>query len=207
VRWTEASNRISRGESLLFAFERIVNRIPAGGPASAVAVSHFSRYTGDWTKTPDRVLDFCGPLERRPTPTWFVMFDGGFGETGALNALFVGCPPLVEVVDGSTRAVVAFARPGTDRGGVILSAFEDCLRRTTTLLLAALGLSVAPGSEFSPRSGAGACRMEASEGGSAEGIHAGSDQEMIDLHSKGRPDPRHASRRGRAAGMRSGKWE
>jgi hypothetical protein len=137
VRWSEAANRISVGESLLFALERSVNRIPAGGLASA-AVSHFSRYMGDRTKIPDLVLDFCGPLERQPTPTWFVTFDGEFGETGALNALFADRPPLVEVVDGSTRAVVASARPGTDSGGGILSAFEDCLHRTTTLILAAL---------------------------------------------------------------------
>ena len=39
VRWTETANRTSLGESLLFALERTVNRIPAGGPASAVAVS------------------------------------------------------------------------------------------------------------------------------------------------------------------------
>jgi hypothetical protein len=174
VRWTETANRTSLGESLLFALERTVNRIPAGGPASAVAVSHFSRYSSDWTKTPDRVLDFCGPLERRPAPTWFVMFDGDFGETGALDALLAGRPPLVELVDGVTRAVVASARPGTDSGGVILLAFEDCLHRTTTLLLAALGLSVSPGSEFSPRLAAGACRTVASDGGSGELVHAGS---------------------------------
>ena len=184
MRWTEAANRISRGESLLFALERTINRIPAGGPASAVAASHFSRYMGNRTKTPDRVLDFCGPVEQRSTPTWFVMFDGDFGETGALDALLAGRPPLVGLVDGSTRAVVASARPGTDRGGVILSAFEDCLHRTTTLLLAALGLSVAPGSELSPQSGAGACRMVASDGGLAEVVHAGSNQEMIGVHAK-----------------------
>ena len=42
------------------------------------------------------------------------------------------------------------------------------------------------------------CRMLASDGGSAEVVHAIEGQVLLcSSHSEGRPDPRHASRRGR----------
>ena len=67
-----------------------------------------------------------------------------------------------------------------------------------------LSCRISPGSEFSPRSGALACRMLASDSWiGRSGPRRYPDRWAIGPHSKGRPDPRHASRRGRAVGPRS----
>jgi hypothetical protein len=120
---------------MLFAFERALNRIRKGDAVSALRLS---RYMNDDPEHPDLVLDLCGPLEQRSTPTWFILFEGGFGETSAVEALLDGRLPLVEIIDASTRRIVASARPGTERGSVILLTLEDCLERAATLVRAAL---------------------------------------------------------------------
>lgn len=144
VSWAETAGPAAPGATpLLFAIERALDRVPGGGPASRVAPAAFSRHLGEASGTagaeaPDRVLDFCGPLGQRPTPTWFVTVEGGFGETGILAALSAGRLPLVRIVDAANGRVSAAARPGTERGGAVLTAFEDCLHRTATFVVAAL---------------------------------------------------------------------
>lgn len=139
VNWARAATPVPSCIATLFALERLLNRLPRTGHAAPAARADFSRYMRDRLEGPDLVLDLCGSSETNGPPTWFVTFDGAPGEVAALAALLEGRMPIVSVVDSATGTAVATGRPGTETPGIILAAFEDCLARTTTLILAALG--------------------------------------------------------------------
>lgn len=67
---------------------------------------------------------------------WRLAFDGACGEAGLFAALLDGRLPIVTLHEGAR--LVASGRLGTERRGVILSAFEDALVRSTGLILSAL---------------------------------------------------------------------
>jgi hypothetical protein len=144
VRWGNAAEPLPPCIELLFVLERLINRLPQRGPASAATEACFSCYAVAFLDEPDLVLDLCGAAGQGSAPTWFVTFEGSFGEAAALGALLVGRPPAIDIIDGQSGLLVASARPGTDRPGILLSAFEDCLARTTTLIVAAVNGAAAP---------------------------------------------------------------
>ena len=148
VIWGEEGEQTPRCIELLFALERMLNGIPEGGSASPASEASFAPYVVDPQAKPDLVLDFCGSGDSNAAPTWRVTFDGLFGEPPALSALLAGRSPIVEIVEATTGRSIASARPGSENVGVIVAAFEDCLDRTTTLLLAAInGAATAPSFE------------------------------------------------------------
>jgi hypothetical protein len=138
VRWGSAAEPLPPCIELLFLLERLINGVPEGGAASAATEACFSCYAFAFSDEPDLVLDLCGPAEQLSAATWFVTIDGSFGEAAVLGALLVGRAPAIDIVDGQSGLAVASARPGTERHGILLSAFEDCLVRTTTLIVAAV---------------------------------------------------------------------
>jgi hypothetical protein len=143
ISWGNAIEPLPSCIGCLFALERLINGLPDTGGASEATEACFSSYAvafGD----PDLVLDLCGPAKQGSAPTWFVTFDGSFGDEAALGALLAGRSPVIDVVDGQSGLSIASARPGTERHGIILAAFEDCLARATTLIVAAVNGAASP---------------------------------------------------------------
>ncbi len=102
------------------------------------------RYGDAFCGSPDLVLDLCGTNKQASARTWSVSFDEGFGEASAVAAILGGRAPIVAVIDARTGKSIASGRPGTEMPGIVLSAFEDCLARTTTLIVAAATAAVDP---------------------------------------------------------------
>src|SRR4029077_17237873 len=144
VSWRSAAESLPSCINFLFVFERLINGLPEGGPASRAREASFSRSAGLFLDEPDLVLDLCGAAEQGSARTWSVTFDRASGEAAALGALLTGNPPAIDLIDTQTGLPVACACPGTETRGIILSAFEDCLARTTTLIVAAVNGAAAP---------------------------------------------------------------
>jgi hypothetical protein len=144
VSWGNAIEPLPSCIECLFALERLINGLPDTGAASYVTEACFSSYAVAVFDEPDLVLDLCGPAEQGSAPTWFVIFDGSFGDGAVLGALLAGRSPVIDVIDGQSGLSIASARPGTERHGIILAAFEDYLARATTLIVAAMSGAAAP---------------------------------------------------------------
>jgi hypothetical protein len=137
ISWTALAKPLPSCISLLFLLERMIHRLPAGGLADAVPRSAFLPYVFEPGVKPDLVLDICGPVEMTPDKRWYLTFDGSCGEAAALGPLLLGHAPVIGIIDAQSGATLASGRPGTETNGIILSAFEDCLARVITLVVAA----------------------------------------------------------------------
>lgn len=137
VRWMPASDPCPRWILALLSFERAIFRRQMDA-AARIDAAAFSRYLGEHSGVPDHVVDFCGSSAENELPTWFVQFDGRFGEAGAMRALLAGRFPLVEIVDAASGRVVASARPGTETCRTVSASLAHCLDRTVIFLAKAL---------------------------------------------------------------------
>jgi len=150
VGWGAGAEPLPSCVSLLFLLERVINGLPAGGLAEAVSIGAFLPYVLEPADKPDLVIDLCGPTEASAEVRWCVTFDGACGDAAALAALLAGRAPVVAIVDAQTGVTLASGRPGTETVDIILTAFEDCLIRVITLIVAATrGTAPSP-----PRAGA-----------------------------------------------------
>ncbi|KQP82577.1 hypothetical protein [Methylobacterium sp. Leaf117] len=122
---------------LLFRLESLLRRLPGTGPSQPIPRADLDAVAGPATGAPDLILDLCGDVEAPAgVPVWRLAYDGVCGEAALLAALLAGTAPVVSLTDGVR--VVASGRVGTEARGVMLTAFEDALVRTTSLILAAL---------------------------------------------------------------------
>lgn len=173
--------------ALLFRFEALLRRLPPDGPAAPVALADLAAFAASDTTPPDLVLDLCGDVDAA-APVWHLRFDGAPGEAALLAVLLDGRMPLVSLHAGERR--VASGRVGTESRNVMLTAFEDALVRTTSLILAALD-------------GAGPCRADepAPHRIAPQGLSA------LDLGARAaRLGARMVSRRLRALCLRDDHW-
>ncbi|MGU3537898.1 glucosamine inositolphosphorylceramide transferase family protein [Methylobacterium sp. A54F] len=122
---------------LLFRLEALINRLP--GPAASAPLAHdalaaLPRQPGT---VPDLILDTCGDeTAGGRTRVLSLAFDGRPGETGLLASLLAGRAPVAQLTEGGL--VRASGRLGTEMRGSVLTAFDDALSRTATLIGAAL---------------------------------------------------------------------
>ncbi len=122
---------------VLFRLEALIARLPRDGASAAVPPGALSAYPGPDLEPPDLILDLCGDVPSNASErVWRLAFDGVCGEAGLFAALVDGRLPIVTLREGAR--LVASGRLGTERRGVILSAFEDALVRSTGLILSAL---------------------------------------------------------------------
>jgi hypothetical protein len=137
VSWRAVTEPLPSCVSLLFLLERMINGLPAGGLAETAPTSAFLPYILAPADKADLVIDLCGPMQASAEMRWYVTFDGACGDAPALAALLAGRAPVIGVIDAQTGVALASGRPGTEANGIILSAFEDCLARVITLVVAA----------------------------------------------------------------------
>src|SRR5689334_3244756 len=136
ISWTALPEPLPSCISLLFLVERMINGLPPGGLAEPAPRGAFLPFVLEAAARPDLVLDLCGPVETTPERRWYLTFDGSCGEAAALGALLRGRAPVIGIVDAQSGVTLASGRPGTETNGIILSAFEDCLARVITLVVA-----------------------------------------------------------------------
>lgn len=120
----------------LFRFEALIDRLPRSGPSASL-----DRRPAMWPApgrdTPDLILDLCGDVPDAPNvPVWRLTYENLPGEPGLLASLLAGRVPVARLHDGAVLR--GAGRPGTERHGSVLTAFEDALARSVTLILAAL---------------------------------------------------------------------
>lgn len=125
----------------LFRLEAGVFGLARPGLASPVPPEVLDRFPAP-EGVPDIVLDLCGDLTRIGPPVWQLDYDGIPGEAGLLAAVFARRAPVAAL--RAPGATVAAGRLGTEMVNVALAAFEDCLARTITLILAALDGGASP---------------------------------------------------------------
>ncbi|KQO61671.1 hypothetical protein [Methylobacterium sp. Leaf88] len=124
--------------ALLFRLEAMLRRLPRNGPALRVERADLLAGAAPADRMPDLVLDLCGDAAGPPgVPVWRLAFDGACGEAALLASLMAGRPPVVSLTEDGR--IVASGRVGTEARGIMLTAFEDALVRTASLILAALG--------------------------------------------------------------------
>ena len=123
--------------ALLFSLEAMLRRLPRTGPAEPVDPAQLAPLEPDGAGPPDLILDLCGDAVATPaTPVWRLRFDGAPGEGALLASLLAGRTPVVTLSEG--ERIVASGHVGTEARAIMLTAFEDALVRTMSLILAAL---------------------------------------------------------------------
>ena len=121
---------------LLFKFETLIHGLPGDGLASTACPSEVEPYLKDLgSSSSDLVLDLSGTAGQRDCRVWRLVFDGLSGENALLSLLLGGQSPVAEILESGIT--IAIGRLGTEYNGILLSAFEDTLARTITLILAA----------------------------------------------------------------------
>jgi hypothetical protein len=122
---------------LLLDLERLVYRLRPGLSAKDDSAERDVQAPG--SIKPGIVIDLtAGTTWTSEVFRLRVLYDGEPGDVGVLGALIQGRVPLIQIVDGSTGAVLTEGRPATDNAGTISEAFDFVLARTITLILAAL---------------------------------------------------------------------
>lgn len=134
VQWCRAPRPASREVERLLALERLLHGLGRGRSTSA-SEQLFTPYLA--RTDPDVVLDLVGD-GTEAARTWHLTFDGGAGEDALLGALLSGRVPVVRVVDLAAGRTLAVGRPGSENPAVTVTAFEDVLAGSTSLLHAAL---------------------------------------------------------------------
>lgn len=124
--------------ALLFGLEAMLRRLPRNGPSAPLTPAEREALPLEGQEPPDLILDLCGDAEAGTgTPVWRLRYDGAGGEASLLASLLAGRTPVVTLSDG--EHILASGRVGTEARGVMLTAFEDALVRTMSLILASLG--------------------------------------------------------------------
>ena len=120
--------------ALLFRLEALLNRLSLGGLSAPVPGSALAAYP-EPTAAASCILDLCGDAEGGPDlPVWRLGFDGVAGEGALLAALLAGRSPVATLsTDGR---IIASGRFGAEDRGTMLTAFEDGLIRSMTLIVA-----------------------------------------------------------------------
>ncbi len=85
---------------------------------------------------PDLTLDLATAGDAPRGRSWRLLTDGERGERAIVAAAIMGRTPVLEIREDD--AVLASARPGTDRGDAIQTAVDDMLDRAVTLCVAAV---------------------------------------------------------------------
>jgi hypothetical protein len=137
VRWSDQLGPPSAEIERLFRLERAVNRLPPG-PSSRAAADAFGRWLGGPNGAAEVVVDLTGRSPVDDVPTWHLTFDGSTDERAVVGALLAGRFPTVEVVSAADGSTVLAARPGAERPGVVVSAFEDILARCVDVVVLAV---------------------------------------------------------------------
>jgi hypothetical protein len=122
--------------ALLFRLEAMLRRLPGDGPSAPVDRARIDVAGPAWSGPPDLILDLCGDVEDGRVPVCRLAFDDAPGEAALLAALLAGRRPLVTIREG--ERLLASGRVGTEARSIMLTAFEDALVRTSSLVLAAL---------------------------------------------------------------------
>ena len=120
---------------LLFRLEGLIHRAPPQDASAPLAPDALAALPRAGAGEPDLILDLCGDVEAT-SRVWRLAFDGRSGETGLLASLLAGGPPVATLSEGGRP--VAAGRLGTEAPGSALTAFDDGLMRTVTLIAAAL---------------------------------------------------------------------
>jgi len=155
VEWCARGEKLPAAVPLLFSLEKLIYRLPGDGLAAAANVDDFARFTANAPQAADLVLDLCGAGRRPGERTWQLTYDATPSESTAIGALICWRTPVIAIVDLETGAEVINGRPGTERGDILLCAFEDLLARTGTLVTAALdGANARHCSEAAPAAAA-----------------------------------------------------
>ncbi|MCJ2033937.1 formyl transferase [Methylobacterium sp. J-068] len=137
VEATPGPGALPSNAALLFRLEAMLRRLPANGPSAPIARTELDAVTVRDGALPDLILDLCGDVEGGPNArVWRVAYDGVPGEAALLAALLAGRMPIVTLTENGRS--LASGRIGTEARGIMLTAFEDSLVRTMSLILAAL---------------------------------------------------------------------
>lgn len=134
---------------LLFRLEAAIHRLPDAHMAAPARPSDLARWPGIGPARPDIVVDLCGDVPKTAAPrVWTLSYDGIPGERGLLAALLDDRPPIAALAEGDR--VLEAGRIGTEVRGVVRTAFEDGVSRSTTLIAAAVAKSRMPGTAAPP---------------------------------------------------------
>lgn len=122
---------------LLFRLEALLRGLPQTGPSAPITSTNLDAMRARDAAPADLILDLCGDVAALPgTRVWHLRFDDLPGEAALLKALLAGRMPVVTLSEGPR--IVASGRIGTEARNIMLSAFEDALVRTMSLILAAV---------------------------------------------------------------------
>jgi hypothetical protein len=141
-----AGEDVARNARRLLRLETVLRRLPQAAAAPA-RQAEFDPWRSQSAGPADLTLDLCGDipvgagLAAGGGRVWRLLFNGQPGDDALLRLALNGCTPLATLVEldpgaGPAR-LVASARLGTERNRGLLSAFEDFLARTITLIEAA----------------------------------------------------------------------
>jgi hypothetical protein len=122
---------------LLFWIENVLPRSSTSAFGSRVELPARFASRSDDAAPADLILDLCGDVVNADRDVWVLRFDEGIGEQALLASLLAGRAPVVTVRRGD-GTVAATGRLAAAGNGSISDAFESCLIRTVTLILAAL---------------------------------------------------------------------
>ena len=120
---------------LLFRFEALLQHI-APTHAEPLAAGALAAFSASGLNHPDLVLDLCGDVQTTKSRIWCVKFSGASGESALLGLLLGGHWPVV-TLEEAARTILS-GRPGSERGDVMLAAFNDVLGRTKAMILKAI---------------------------------------------------------------------
>lgn len=138
IRWATPSARpLPSCVEVLFALERVLHGTPLGCAAPREP-GDLVRHVGRGGVEPDLTIDLSGGSPAAGRRRWRLTFDGQSGEEAAIAALLAGRMPVVALAEVETGRVVASGRPGAETPHIVVSAFQEVLARTTTLLLGAI---------------------------------------------------------------------
>ncbi len=122
--------------ALLFRLEALLNRSDRDGlsaPVPAGALAGYPEPSADAAC----ILDLCGDAVGGPRlPVWRLSFDGIAGEGALLASLLAGRSPVGAL--SAEGRIIASGRFGAEDRSTMLTAFEDGLVRSMTLVVGAL---------------------------------------------------------------------
>jgi hypothetical protein len=151
VTFAKSPGRLPASARLLFDFESLLHRIPSVGPSRVSGPKSLLAYAQTGDAHADLTIDLCGDIAPGPG-IWHVTFDGADGESSLLSALIAGRAPVATIRGAGDT--VAVARLGTETPGIARASFDDALRGTIILILAALdgtGSKILPSAEIGPQ--------------------------------------------------------
>ncbi|GJE19051.1 glucosamine inositolphosphorylceramide transferase family protein [Methylobacterium marchantiae] len=122
--------------ALLFRLEALLKRLSLDGLSSPAPASTLAGYP-ESSAAASCILDLCGDASGGPKlPIWRLSFDGIAGEGALLASLLAGRSPVAAL--STNGRIIASGRFGAEDRGTMLTAFEDGLIRSITLIVGAL---------------------------------------------------------------------